>query len=1158
MSHLYPSKYTPLRILLISAFTLSLSACGGGGGGSGSDDNPVPAVSSISPSEMRAASSDFIITVSGSNFADGAEVHWNGSPRPTAAGVSGSGNATTSGVTNELTVTISGTDIALPGTAEITVVNPAPGGGASAGMAFSITNPLPVGGGLSADTAIVAGPDFTVTVTGSQFFAESVVRWNGDDRDTTFVSATELQATITAADIAATGSAQITVFNPVPGGGTSDPLSFTVINPPPSIVELLPSLVPSGGPDFTLILNGTNFVVDSVVRWNGADRLTTMTLAGTQLSASIAAGDIASQGTANVEVFNPEPGGGLSAAMTIMIDDTAPTTTGISPNSAVINSGSINPLVVSGTNFNANSIVEWNGVAVPTFLVAGELNAQIDSSLLTQAGTAFVNVFRPPPGGGDSNAQMFTINNPQPTINGFAPPVALVGTGNFTVNVNGTGFVQGAQVLWNNTPRPTTFISGGTLTADIMGTDIAVAGSANITVRNPDPAVADSAVAVYDIENPFPAVNADGLSPNNRVAGTAGAFTLTVNGTNFVNGASINWNGVPQTTTVVNATQLTASIDAANVGTAGVVPITATNPGPGGGTSTPARNFTVNNPQPVINNLMPTVAVVPNAFMLTVNGSAFIDGAEVLWNGAARPTTFVNGGQLTADIPATDVAMTGSASIAVRNPAPAVADSAAVTLPIENPVPAIDPNGLNPDNRLAGTPGNFLLTVNGTNFLPTSVINWNGVPQGTNFVSGNQITTTIAAANTSFAGNIPVTVTNPAPGGGISASRNFAINNPQPAITGFNPAAAIVGTGDFTLTENSSNFVQGAAVLWGGTPRATTFVSSGILRATILAADIAVLGDGNVSVRNPPPAVADSAVVQLPINNPTPALTDIEPRFVALNGGVVPMTITGTGFTVDSEVRVNGLPLITGFVNGTTLTANVPANITNFAGTAAITAINPGPGGGLSNPETFFVLSAGQEFFYDGFARQNGPIGNSWTEKMAGQESWAIINNALQAPGGFFTYHDKVVYRPMNEDRRDVELSMEFIRQPAAIPDGEGGFPQIHARIQRDTVQQEATLQSYIFYVEDGNGVPGRASLAVNAPVPEELDCNLVAIPFPRALEVGNRYRLRLNISGTGTVLDPVVMIGSVDELDATGNWVLFATGIATHDPTTPINPALF
>jgi type IV pilus biogenesis protein CpaD/CtpE len=92
------------------------------------------------------------------------------------------------------------------------------------------------------------------------------------------------------------------------------------------------------------------------------------------------------------------------------------------------------------------------------------------------------------------------------------------------------------------------------------------------------------------------------LAPNSASAGTA--FTLTVNGSNFASHAVVNFNGTAQTTTFVSANQLTASIPAKAVTTAGTASVTVTNPaisGTGmygsGGTlaeTSMSMNFTIN------------------------------------------------------------------------------------------------------------------------------------------------------------------------------------------------------------------------------------------------------------------------------------------------------------------------------------------------------------------------------------------------------------------------------------------------------------------------------------------------------------------------------------------------------------------------------------
>jgi hypothetical protein len=88
--------------------------------------------------------------------------------------------------------------------------------------------PLPTISSLAPANVTVGGPAFTLTVTGANFIAASVVRVGGADRSTTFVSSTQLQAAIPASDIATAGTRTITVFTPAPGGGTSNPLTLTV------------------------------------------------------------------------------------------------------------------------------------------------------------------------------------------------------------------------------------------------------------------------------------------------------------------------------------------------------------------------------------------------------------------------------------------------------------------------------------------------------------------------------------------------------------------------------------------------------------------------------------------------------------------------------------------------------------------------------------------------------------------------------------------------------------------------------------------------------------------------------------------------------------------------------------------------------------------
>jgi Tol biopolymer transport system component len=98
---------------------------------------------------------------------------------------------------------------------------------------LTVENPAPVITALVPSGVQAGAAAFSLTVQGTGFLPASEVRWNGAPRPTTFVSTAELSAAIPASDVAAAGTPTVTVFNPAPGGGLSNPATFTVSAPPP-------------------------------------------------------------------------------------------------------------------------------------------------------------------------------------------------------------------------------------------------------------------------------------------------------------------------------------------------------------------------------------------------------------------------------------------------------------------------------------------------------------------------------------------------------------------------------------------------------------------------------------------------------------------------------------------------------------------------------------------------------------------------------------------------------------------------------------------------------------------------------------------------------------------------------------------------------------
>jgi 6-phosphogluconolactonase len=213
----------------------------------------------------------------------------------------------------------------------------------------------------------------------------------------------------------------------------------------PTITSISPNTAVAGGAAFTLTINGTNFVASSMVNFGAV--VPTTFVNSTQLTAAIPASSIASAGMSAVRVTNPAPGGGTSNAVDFTVissSSTVPTINFIFPNcvpageqfiNQFINSEN-NQLTVSGLNFEASSVVQWNGSDRPTTFDPNSrgmgLTAQISASDIASAGTAAVTVFNPAPGGGTSNSLPFT------TMTGTVNPqsIAVDPTGKFAYVAN--------------------------------------------------------------------------------------------------------------------------------------------------------------------------------------------------------------------------------------------------------------------------------------------------------------------------------------------------------------------------------------------------------------------------------------------------------------------------------------------------------------------------------------------------------------------------------------------------------------------------------------------------------------------------------------------------------------------------------------------------
>lgn len=142
---------------------------------------------------------------------------------------------------------------------------------------------------------------------------------------------------------------------------------------------------------------------------------------------------------------------------------------------------------------------------------------------------------------------------------------------------------------------------------------------------------------------------------------------------------------------------------------------------------------------------------------LTVNSVSF-----------TNPTTFV------MNVTASGTATLGARNLTVTNPdgQTSVGNAMLTVTSSGAPVPTL--TSISPISKVTLSP-TFTLTVNGSNFVSTSKVQWNGSDRSTTFVNSGQLTATIDAIDLVSQGNFPVQVVTPAPGGGTSGSASFSV-----------------------------------------------------------------------------------------------------------------------------------------------------------------------------------------------------------------------------------------------------------------------------------------------------------------------------------------------------------------------------------------------
>jgi hypothetical protein len=416
-------------------------------------NNPAPAISLLSPSSVNTGSADLQLAVVGTNFVPGAVVQWNGADRTTIFFSS-----------TQLTVYIPASDLAIPGTATIMVINPTPAGGTSNTSSFSIT------------TAYKATPVVTWASPASITYGNAL-------------SATQLNAAAS-----------------VPGTFVYQPAAGTILGAGTQTLSV--TFMPADTTDYRAATTTTSLVVAPalpLLSWPAPAAIVSGTpLSSVQLDATASvpgtfvynptAGTVLPVGTQTLSVtFTPTDGvdyAPANASTTIpvlSVSQTMITLSSLSSETATAGGAGFT-LTAYGENFTPTSQIEWDGgVRQTTYINSSQLAAEIGPGDIANVADVKVSVTDVMPVSRTSVSQPFEVQpaNPVPEIDGCAIANVADASGNYTLTITGRYFASDTTMQWNGTTVPAIYLGPWTLSATLTAAQFSAAGPDTVTVVNP-------------------------------------------------------------------------------------------------------------------------------------------------------------------------------------------------------------------------------------------------------------------------------------------------------------------------------------------------------------------------------------------------------------------------------------------------------------------------------------------------------------------------------------------------------------------------------------------------------------------------------------------------------------------------------------------------
>ena len=334
--------------------------------------------------------------------------------------------------------------------------------------------------------SVTPGP-ITLSIGGANFVPSAVVRFGGVPLTTTYVSSTSLTATGTATT-AQIGSVNVTVANPDPGGVVSQPKAVTVKAGSTGQISVTvtpsPASVPLGGSQqFTATVKNTQ---NTSVTWYVNDAPGGNATVGTVSATGLYQAPSTMPGSSTVKVRAVSVAAGSiygSASVTLTANTvTPPAITSVIPSPIPVGPFTI---TVNGSGFVSGSKVSFGGAAIATSYVSAAQLTATGTATMAQVGSVAIVVTNPSPGGASApfNISVTGSGPAPPQITSITPNPLPPGP--FTLTINGTGFIAGAQATFGGSPLATLFLSGMQLTATGATTSAQQGTNVGVVVTNP-------------------------------------------------------------------------------------------------------------------------------------------------------------------------------------------------------------------------------------------------------------------------------------------------------------------------------------------------------------------------------------------------------------------------------------------------------------------------------------------------------------------------------------------------------------------------------------------------------------------------------------------------------------------------------------------------